>query len=172
MAVASFGPSSALGSGTTFVFWSSVAFSVTILQFRLYIGLISSIQPAPGVRRMRDVRRAAEAEAEAEAEGESDDDSDDAMEGGTKPDRQVNVLDEEQARAVQDEKIRNAPPKRGPFNEEERQVRRENFREARDTRMDTFFNDADSCVKVFFSSYYREKGLVWYSTSFIAMRLP
>ena len=108
---------------------------------------------------MREMRRAAEAEGE--AEGDSDDDSDDAMGGGTKRERQVGIIDEEQARAVQDEKIRNAPPKRSPFTEDERQARREDFREARDTRMDTFFNETDHCVKVFFSSYYREKGLVW-----------
>lgn len=106
------------------------------------------------------MRRAAEAEAEGGSD--DDDDDDDAMDGGTKPDQKVNIIDEEQARAVQDEKIRNARPKRGPFYEEEREVRLENFREARDTRMDTFFNEMDTCVKVFFSSFYREKGLVWY----------
>ena len=119
---------------------------------------------------MREIRRAAEAEGE--AGGESDEDSDDAMEGAAKPERKVGIIDEEQARAIQDEKMRKAPPKRSPFTEEEREVHLENIREARDTRMDTFFNEMDFCVKVFFSSYYREKGLIWYGALHCPIAFP
>ncbi|KAH9938054.1 uncharacterized protein B0H18DRAFT_866225 [Fomitopsis serialis] len=126
--------------------------------FRLYIGLISSIQPPPGVKRMKQLQAMTEA---AEGGGDSDDDSDDAMGGNAKPEKPVTIVDEERARAIQEETVRSAPPKRSPFTEEERQTRRENFREAKDSRMDTFFNDTDNCMKVFFSSYFRDKGLIW-----------
>ncbi|KZT71530.1 hypothetical protein DAEQUDRAFT_763755 [Daedalea quercina L-15889] len=120
-------------------------------NFRLYIGLISSIQPPPGNRRMKQMQQQL---AEAEGGGESDDDSDDAMDGNPKPEKEVAIIDEERA---QDEKLRNVPPKRGVFTDE----RREDFHETKDQRMDLFFDDTEFSLKVFFSSYFRDKGLIW-----------
>ena len=51
------------------------------------------------------------------------------------------------------------PAAGGPVRtEEERQHRREYFREVRDTKMDRFLNDPENVVKVFFSNYASDRG--------------
>ena len=51
------------------------------------------------------------------------------------------------------------PTAGGPVRtEEERQHRREYFREVRDTKMDRFLNDPENVVKVFFSNYASDRG--------------
>lgn len=34
--------------------------------------------------------------------------------------------------------------------------------EAKELKMDAFLNDPESSMKIFFSSYYKDKGLFWY----------
>lgn len=37
----------------------------------------------------------------------------------------------------------------------------EKKREAKDAKMDFFFDDPEMAVKIFFSAHYRDKGLIW-----------
>ncbi|KAA1475962.1 hypothetical protein DENSPDRAFT_911381 [Dentipellis sp. KUC8613] len=37
----------------------------------------------------------------------------------------------------------------------------QNQREEKDIRMDNFLNDPELCMRIFFSSYFREKGFIW-----------
>ncbi|KAL6309820.1 hypothetical protein BKA93DRAFT_821530 [Sparassis latifolia] len=123
--------------------------------FRLYIGIISNIQP-PMSRKRAAMFHAAVADAEAEADSEDDDEAED----GAKPpprERRVALIDEDLARAVQEQRFVD----RRPPDTEERQARREYFREAKDQRMDAFFNDTERDIRVFFSAYFRDKGLMW-----------
>ncbi len=46
--------------------------------------------------------------------------------------------------------------------EEEALSLEERKREAKEAKMDIFFDDPELSVKIFFSAHYREKGLIWY----------
>lgn len=123
------------------------------LQFRLYIGIISSIQPSIGRKRMQQTQ-AMQTAMEEEFEDEEDDVN------GKPKEQQVVMVNEEQAKVIEEQQ-QSYPPRRTDLSEEERQLRREYFREERDSRMDAFFDDTEKNIKIFLSSYFRDKGLIW-----------
>ena len=51
------------------------------------------------------------------------------------------------------------PPPGHPLTDEQRAHLREYRREVRDTRMDRFLNDPEKAIKIFFSGYYRDRGM-------------
>ncbi|KAH9947216.1 hypothetical protein B0H21DRAFT_360452 [Amylocystis lapponica] len=139
--------------------WPGVGSGVPQLwdAFRLYVGIISSVHPPPSRKRMQMMR-----EAEQEAEDDSDDDADADADADAGPREQpVVVVDDE--KTVPPTGAPRPAPHHKPDDEtdEARELRREHFREAKDLRMDAFFDDTEKDIKVFFSSYYRDKGLIW-----------
>ncbi|KAH9927540.1 hypothetical protein B0H21DRAFT_894859 [Amylocystis lapponica] len=116
-------------------------------QFRLYVGIISSVHPPPSRKSMQMMR-------EAEQEVEDDDADADPRE------QPVVVVDDEKTMPPAGAP-RHAPHHKPDETDEARELQREHFREAKDLCIDTFFNDTEKDVKVFFSSYYRDKGLIW-----------
>ncbi|CCL98262.1 uncharacterized protein FIBRA_00256 [Fibroporia radiculosa] len=121
--------------------------------FRLYVGIISSIQPPASRKRLQQMQAA-----QAAADADEDDDDDDDFATVEPQERQVAMVDEQQARAIVDERLAQT---KMPQMDEERQLRRENFREAKESRMDAFFNDTETNIKIFLSSHFRDKGLIW-----------
>lgn len=135
--------------------WPAVASGVPQLwdAFRLYIGIISSIQPSIGRKRMQQMQAMQTA-----MEEESEDEEEDV--NGKPKERQVVMVNEEQAKVIEGQQ-QSYPPRRTDLSEEERQLRKEYFREERDSRMDAFFDDTEKNIKIFLSSYFRDKGLIW-----------
>ncbi|KAI0371610.1 hypothetical protein BV20DRAFT_941736 [Pilatotrama ljubarskyi] len=122
-------------------------------RFRLYIGLISGMQP-PASRKNAQMRDALEAMAEAPADEEDDEEEDEMP--SARPPKEANVV------AANDEGAPRTLPPTGPkpwVTEEQRQQRREYYREVRDTKMDRFLNDPETAVKIFLSGYYRDRGM-------------
>ncbi|KAI0650384.1 hypothetical protein C8Q79DRAFT_998242 [Trametes meyenii] len=124
-------------------------------RWRLFLGLISSMQPPASRKKHAAMRDAFAAMAEAPADDDDDDDEDEMP--NARPPKAARVVvtnDEEGSRA------QTAPTASKPrFTEEQHQQRREYFREVRDTRMDRFLNDPEKTVKIFLSGYYRDRGL-------------
>ncbi|KAI9000675.1 hypothetical protein BD414DRAFT_472396 [Trametes punicea] len=128
-------------------------------RWRLYIGLISGMQPPASRKKNAAIRDALAAMAEAPADDDDDDDEDEMPE--TRPPQEASVLVTNDEGA--DVSAIHAPltqPKPG-FTEEERQQRREYYREVRDTKIDRFLNDPETAVKIFFSGYYRDRGMIF-----------
>ncbi|KAI0677197.1 hypothetical protein C8Q78DRAFT_1073923 [Trametes maxima] len=123
-------------------------------RWRLFLGLISSMQP-PASRKKHAAMRDALA-AMAEAPADDDDDDEDEMPNARPPKAaRVVVTNDEEGSPAQPPPNASKPV----FTEEQRQQRREYFREVRDTRMDRFLNDPEKTVKIFLSGYYRDRGL-------------
>lgn len=135
--------------------WPSLDTGVPQLwdNFRLFIGTLSSLQPAIGRKRMQQLQAAFPAD-------DDDDDDDDEVTPPTRPrEQKVMKVNEEQARAIEEQ--RPIEPRQSHYTPEQREQRKEYFREAKDARMDFFFNDTEASIKTFFSSYFRDKGLIW-----------
>lgn len=66
---------------------------------------------------------------------------------------------------LEKERHANAEEKRNDADEQALTLE-EMKREAKEARMDLFFNDPELSVKIFFSAHYREKGLIWYVIRF------
>lgn len=112
------------------------------------------MQP-PATRKKNSAMRDAFA-AMAEAPGDDDDDDDEEM-PATRPPKEASVLvsnDEDAPRPP----LPPSQPKPG-VTEEQKQQRREYYREVRDQKMDRFLNDPEKAVKIFLSGYYRDRGL-------------
>ncbi|KAI9064890.1 hypothetical protein FKP32DRAFT_1591102 [Trametes sanguinea] len=128
-------------------------------RWRLYIGLISGMQPPATRKKNSQIRDALAAMAEA---GDDDDDEEEEEMPATRPPKTADVVvtNEEQAPAnsVPATQTQTSKPF---FTEEQRQQRREYFREVRDTRSDRFLNDPEQAVKIFLSGYYRDRGMIF-----------
>ncbi|KAI0355343.1 hypothetical protein OH77DRAFT_1496072 [Trametes cingulata] len=123
-------------------------------RFRLYIGLISGMQPPASRKKNAQMRDALAAMAEPPADDEDDEEEDEMP--NARPPKEANVVvanDEGAPRAVPP-----SQPKPG-VTEEQRQQRREYYREVRDTKMDRFLNDPETAVKIFLSGYFRDRGM-------------
>lgn len=117
--------------------------------FRLYIGIISYI-PQPGGRLKPRPQ---------EEEEEDEDDDEDAPSSS-----KVEVVDEGEARARFERKLQQEAEERrknSPLTDEQYQARLEKRKDMKDNRMDFFFDDMEMAMKIFFSSHYRDKGLMW-----------
>ena len=120
------------------------------MQFRVFLGLIGSVQP-PAVRRAQAALNQAMA---AQAEHDDDDDEDEMPNAGSSKERTILIGDQSMPDAPY------PPPPSSTMTEEERQQRREYYHEVRNVKSDRFLNDAESCVKIFLSGYYRDRGLM------------
>ncbi|EED84771.1 predicted protein [Postia placenta Mad-698-R] len=122
------------------------------LQFCLCIGIISSIQLFVGRKRLQQMQAMQTA-----MEEESEDEEEDV--NGKPKEWQVVMVDEEQAKVIEGQH-QFYPPRRTDL-EEERQLRKEYFCGERDSRMDAVFDDTEKNIKIFLSSYFHDKGLIW-----------
>nr|VWP00877.1 Chitinase [Ganoderma boninense] len=125
-------------------------------KFRLFVGLISSVQPTAGRKKNAAVRALAAQQAAA-AEDDEDDDELDEMPNVSLPKREATI--NVRTGGVDDAGAPGASANpTSQYSEEERQHRREYFREVRETRIDRFLNDPENVVKVFFSNYASDRG--------------
>ncbi|CDO69572.1 hypothetical protein BN946_scf184759.g12 [Trametes cinnabarina] len=131
-------------------------------RWRLYIGLISGLQPPASRKKNAQIRDALAAMGEAPEDDADDDEGEEEM-PPTRPPKQAEVVvtNDENARPVAPTTQPASKPFFSEFSEEERQQRREYFREVRDTRMDRFLNDPETAVKIFLSGYYRDRGMIF-----------
>ncbi|KAI0758057.1 hypothetical protein C8Q74DRAFT_1373105 [Fomes fomentarius] len=128
-------------------------------RFRLFVGLISSMD-TPIARKFKAHARKEQEEA---LQDEREDGELDELPNVPQPSQQqraVTVVDDPMP-----PQMTSFPP--SPLTDEQKQQRREYFRELRDTRMDWFLNAPEPDVKIFFSGYYREIGMI-YSQKFCA----
>ncbi|KAI0775885.1 hypothetical protein BD413DRAFT_602425 [Trametes elegans] len=128
-------------------------------RWRLYIGLISGLQP-PASRKKNAAMRDALA-ALAEAPADSDDDEEDEMPNARPPKEANVVVINDEGHTGPSTAKQPAPGPRSGFSEQQRQQRREYYREVRDTKMDRFLNDPETAVKIFLSGYYRDRGMIF-----------
>ena len=113
----------------------------SMIQLRLFLGLMIN-PPHPNQKKKAD-----EAVAEVEKEDEV---SDDEIDGDDEDDDED---DEDEAGASRIVELEDS----GMTREEEIKME----------RMLVFLEDPDKAMKIFFSSYFQEKGLMWYVNSFI-----
>ncbi|TFK92856.1 hypothetical protein K466DRAFT_479718 [Polyporus arcularius HHB13444] len=120
-------------------------------NFRVFIGLISSIQP-PAVRKMN----AAMNHAMAQQQEQNDEEEEEEMPNAGLPKERTILVGDEQS-------PRNAPNPLPPtsMTEEDRQMKREYYREVRNEKSDRFLNDAEQCIRIFLSGYFRDRGLMF-----------
>ncbi|OSD04489.1 hypothetical protein PYCCODRAFT_1364032 [Trametes coccinea BRFM310] len=126
-------------------------------RWRLYLGLISGMAPPATRKKNSQMRDALAAMAEA---GDDDDDDEEEEMPATRPPKKADVV------VTNDDNIpaKAAPavqPSKPFFTEEQREQRREYFREVRDTKADRFLNDPETAVKIFLSGYYRDRGMIF-----------
>ncbi|TBU22294.1 hypothetical protein BD311DRAFT_154038 [Dichomitus squalens] len=115
-------------------------------KFRYFVGLISNIQPLSA--------RKKNAAAQQTTADDGDEELDEMPNARLPKEATIAVAKSADIPAGPD-----VLPASGPARtEEERQHRREYFREVRDTRMDRFLNDPEDVVKVFFSNYASDRG--------------
>ncbi|THH21373.1 hypothetical protein EUX98_g8399 [Antrodiella citrinella] len=117
--------------------------------FRLYVGIIGSIQPPPSKKRF------------AHQPQPDDEDDDDLGEDMNMVDQKVVVMDPETAQAKRraDEEI--AIEERRQNLSEEANARIVKRHELKDARMDFFLNDPEMAMMIFFSAHFRDRGLMW-----------
>ncbi|KZT05598.1 uncharacterized protein LAESUDRAFT_681115 [Laetiporus sulphureus 93-53] len=100
--------------------------------FRLYVGIISSVNPPVSRKTLQTMQ--------AQNVSDDDDDDDEDADDPKVKESQAAVTDEEKERAHE---------------------LGDNFLEAKDLHMDNFLNDTEKNIKIFFSSHFRDKGLIW-----------
>ncbi|KAI0832784.1 hypothetical protein BC628DRAFT_1407181 [Trametes gibbosa] len=123
-------------------------------RWRLYIGLITGMQHPASRKKTAAIRDALAAAAEAPTA--DDEDEEDEMPNARPPkEASIVVAEGENAPA---QRIQPSEPKPG-VTEEVRELRREYYREVRDTKMDRFLNDPEAAVKIFLTGYYRDRGM-------------
>ncbi|OCH94547.1 hypothetical protein OBBRIDRAFT_789237 [Obba rivulosa] len=117
-------------------------------HFRLSTGMITHLNP-PNANKARQRQQV-----------EADDDDED---GDSKPkDQKVVIVDDEEARVIERERRdQERIQRQSAVLDEIQQTRKDNFYEIRQMRTDAFFDDTEKNMKIFFSSYFREKGLIW-----------
>ena len=126
-------------------------------QFRIFVGLITSLQP-PVIRKKNAAMRHLMAQQREEDEDEDEEFEEMANVGPPKM-RTVGVTTGEGGSGAPQGAAPHPPPSGQVWTEEQRQQRREYYREVRDTRMDRFLNDPEKTIKIFFSGYYRDRGI-------------
>ncbi|KAI0329570.1 hypothetical protein GY45DRAFT_1252684 [Cubamyces sp. BRFM 1775] len=126
-------------------------------RWRLYIGLISGLQSPASRKKTAAIKNALAAMDEAPAEDDEDEDEDEMPNARLPKETNVLVTNEENVSSSQGPLLRT----NSTYTEEQRQQRREYFREVRDTKMDRFLNDPENAVKIFFSGYYRDRGMAF-----------
>ena len=109
------------------------------------------------MRKKNAAMRALAAQQAAAAEDEEDDDELDEMPNASLPKRETTINVSTSGADVPAANGSSASLT-SQYSEEERQHRREYFREVRDTKMDRFLNDPENVVKVFFSNYASDRG--------------
>ncbi|PCH40920.1 hypothetical protein WOLCODRAFT_137071 [Wolfiporia cocos MD-104 SS10] len=114
--------------------------------FRLYLGIITNLQPSVSKKQLKMLQAA----------GNEDDDEDDE-EAYDAPREQV-ATGGDQTKADEEQSGGSCRPETPA---EEQQNLSGNFPEETNSRMDAFFNDTETNIKIFFSSHYRDKGLMW-----------
>ncbi|KAH9854986.1 hypothetical protein C2E23DRAFT_867081 [Lenzites betulinus] len=124
-------------------------------RWRLYIGLITGMQHPASRKKNAAFREALAATGEAAAEADDDDDEDEMA--NVRPPKETNVVVAE-GEDASGQRIPPPEPKPG-VTEEQRQQRRDYYRELRDTKMDRFLNDPEAAVKIFLTGYYRDRGM-------------
>ncbi|KAI0072986.1 hypothetical protein K474DRAFT_1667146 [Panus rudis PR-1116 ss-1] len=132
--------------------WPSTATGASVPQLwenlRLYIGIISSIQPPMSRKRMQE-----------QAE-EADEDSDEDDDGpSSKP--KVEMVDSTEARERRMHKEREEADERRANLDDAAVERIQKRMNRKDSRMEFFLNDPELAMKIFFSAHYRDKGLIW-----------
>ncbi|KAJ3539694.1 hypothetical protein NM688_g6326 [Phlebia brevispora] len=122
--------------------------------WRLYIGIISRIQPPPGQRKPKISLP--------EPDWDSDEDDEEFLEDKKPQNHTVMVVDEAtvKRRRYMEEQEQEEQRNQQPPDEQakERQHRRQERKEA---NMDFFFNDPETFVKIFFTAHFRDKGHSW-----------
>ncbi|PCH40919.1 hypothetical protein WOLCODRAFT_162657 [Wolfiporia cocos MD-104 SS10] len=131
--------------------WPSFRSGVPYLWdvFCQYIGIIGRIPISPHRKWLYMQQRAAY-----DDEDGGDNDGEEGEERG-----QVTIVDPEQAQEITEQQF--AKPRPPQLAEEEQQRRVDDLRETKHRRMDAFFDDTETNIKIFFSSYYRDRGLIW-----------
>ena len=124
--------------------------SRSAIQWRLHLGIISSIQ----TEQKKDKTRFDPAEA-ADDSGDEDQPADSG--GKTTP---VAVVEDPEERKKLEEERRARQESDKKTLDEEAMARREHFRELREVKKDSFLDDPEFCVKIFFSSHWRDKGYI------------
>ena len=123
---------------------------VKFLQWRLYVGIISQLQSEP----KKEKKQFDPTEVDEDSEGE-----DDAAESGTKTAPVTVVNDPEIRKQLEEERRAQREQKQNALSEEQL-ARKEFFRERRETQKDSFLNDPEDSIKIFFSSHWRDKGYI------------
>ena len=123
-----------------------------LLQWRLYIGIISSVQQQPGGKRGFQGQPDPDEEENSEEE-----------EGHTEEPKmhEVSVVDDVTAHEKDAEKAKLAAAQRREQNEDLYKERAERRQDRKDSRMSFFFQDPETAIKIFFSAHYRDKGYMW-----------
>ena len=112
--------------------------------------MISTIQPF-SARKKNAAQRALDAQQTAAA-ADDDEDLDEMPNARLPKESEATTMISDPANSA------SASPPEPPLSDEQRQHRREYFREVRDTKMDRFLNDPENVVKVFFSNYASDRG--------------
>ncbi|RPD66786.1 hypothetical protein L226DRAFT_476665 [Lentinus tigrinus ALCF2SS1-7] len=120
-------------------------------HFRVFLGLIASVQPPAARKKIAAINQAMAAQQEAY---DDDVDGEDEMPNASAPkERTVLIGDQNESR--------NASNPLPSSTAEESQKRSEYYREVRNEKSDRFLNDAEKCIKIFLSGYYRDRGMAF-----------
>ena len=144
-------------------------------QFRIFIGLMSP-GPSPADRRKTAALRNLAAAQAAAGGGDSEDDEEFDMPNLRPPSRPAAATtatnqgdgdgegggEGDPATAA----TRPLPPPGTPMTAEQRDKLREYRREVRETRTDRFLNNPEETISIFFSGYYRDRGMSGCAPSF------
>jgi len=117
--------------------------------FRLYVGIIGSIQPPPSKKRFAH---------QPQPDEEGDEDPDEEM---IPADKNVVVMDAETAQARRRAEEEIASEERRKNLSEEAKARIVKRHELKDARMDFFLNNPEMAMMIFFTAHYRDRGLMW-----------
>ncbi|KAL4251123.1 hypothetical protein ABKN59_005610 [Abortiporus biennis] len=136
--------------------WPNVTVGLQQLwdTFRFYIGIINYAQN-PG--RKNHMQRP----------DPNDDDEDDDEEPGEDDNmrgREVELVDDEEARARREKQLQEeieAKRKKAAEDQAASQARFERRLDMKDARMNFFFDDPAMALKIYFSAHFRDKGLIW-----------
>ena len=120
---------------------------IPFLQFQLFCGIIG-YEAIPVIRKFQD-------EDEAMDEDDSDEDPSGPKFTGPQSPQPITIQEYDPARHY----IRTSPI--FTEDEEEREAKRLRNFEEKERRLDNFLRNPETSIKIFFSSYFREKGWMW-----------
>lgn len=129
------------------------------VQFRLYIGLISNEQPVTG--RLK-------GQPKAQADFDDDEDFDEDF-GDTGKTQEVLAYHDAVAKKHLEEERLKESNAQADDNEDEliEEHHDDVLPDEKEVRMEDFLNNTEMNMKIFFSWYYRDRGLIWYALLFI-----